>query len=77
MSEQLQVREVGEIRLFGGFRGMKLIIFQELLRLWRLVWDFLTILLVGVDAVMLPVLLAWPAEEGTGWDDYYKVRKRM
>jgi len=45
---------------------------QELLRLWRLVWDFLTILLVGVDAVMLPVLLAWPAEEGTGWDDYYK-----
>ena len=56
---------------------MKLIIFQELLRLWRLVWDFLTILLVGVDAVMLPVLLAWPAEEGTGWDDYYKVRKRM
>ncbi|CAE7739520.1 BNA4 [Symbiodinium pilosum] len=44
----------------------------EVLRLWRLIWDFLTIVLVGIDAVMLPLLLAWPAADGSGWDDYYK-----
>ena len=30
-------------------------------------------MLVGIDAVMLPLLLAWPAAEGSRWDDYYKV----
>mmetsp|Transcript_333 Transcript_333/g.873 ORF Transcript_333/g.873 Transcript_333/m.873 type:complete len:1169 (+) Transcript_333:36-3542(+) len=45
---------------------------QELLRLWKLLWDFVTVLLVTVDAVMLPLLLAWPADDHSFWSNYYK-----
>ena len=40
--------------------------FQELLRLWRLTWDFLTIVLVAIDAFVLPIRLAWPERFADG-----------
>lgn len=39
---------------------------KELLRLWRLTWDFLTIVLVAIDAFVLPIRLAWPERFADG-----------
>lgn len=49
---------------------------EELLRLWRLTWDFLTIVLVATDAIILPIRLAWPDRFVAGGpvDELYKVR---
>ena len=49
---------------------------EELLRLWRLTWDFLTIVLVAIDAIILPIRLAWPERfvAGSPVDELYKVR---
>jgi len=48
---------------------------KELLRLWRLTWDFLTIVLVATDAIILPIRLAWPDRFVAGGpvDELYKV----
>lgn len=48
---------------------------KELLRFGRLTWDFLTIVLVAFDALVLPILLAWPERfpENGPVDDFYKV----
>ncbi|CAJ1390363.1 unnamed protein product [Effrenium voratum] len=48
---------------------------QDSLKLWRPVWDFLTIVLVVVDALVLPLLLAWPelSYSGSFWSGYYEV----
>lgn len=48
---------------------------EELLRLWRLTWDFLTIVLVATDAIILPIRLAWPDRFVAGGpvDELYKV----
>ena len=49
---------------------------QDSLKLWRPVWDFLTIVLVVVDALVLPLLLAWPelSYSGSFWSGYYEAR---
>ena len=49
---------------------------EELLRLWRLTWDLLTIVLVAIDAIILPIRLAWPERfvAGSPVDELYKVR---
>lgn len=48
---------------------------KELLRFGRLTWDFLTIVLVAFDALVLPILLAWPERfrENGPVDNFYKV----
>lgn len=47
---------------------------QELLRFGRLTWDFLTIVLVAFDALVLLILLAWPERfrENGPVDNFYK-----
>ena len=52
---------------------------QELLRFGRLTWDFLTIVLVAFDALVLPILLAWPERfrENGPVDNFYKAVEKM
>ena len=54
---------------------------KELVRAWRLTWDFLTVLLVCMDGVILPFLLGWPElfpENGfvDNWYQAIKSKKR-